>query len=108
MCKHLNIRCYDNGDGIDTFTCVDCGANVQPQLNKHDLWGWVVEHQCEFCDEFFTHEPIPYPDSHSRYAKATFCCDECASEAHENVLVNARETAREYEMYGYDMDSWYR
>lgn len=67
-----------------------------------------MKYQCEQCDIEFDYEPVMYPDPDSRWANCQFCSDECAAEAYEEVWVNAQESRREYELYGNDMDSWYR
>ena len=104
MCNHntlipINKKwCFENQE---IFECMDCGEIMKANGFR--------AYQCEMCDMFFTHKPYPYPDpDHPKHQNCTFCCDECAAEAYEEVWVNAQESRREYELYGYDMDSWYR
>ena len=67
------------------------------------------EYICEYCNECFTDDPIPFPDPDDRkFGKRIFCSDDCANEAYDEVQIGRREAARECEIWGNDIDSWYR
>jgi len=85
MCKHLFIQSHDSDAGIFDFTCMACGAHVEPVLNEHDMYEWRQNNQCECCDLKYDWEPTPYPDPDSKHAKSTFCSPECADEAVDQV-----------------------
>jgi len=110
MCNHAEVHMIVFDDRYSHSQCAYCGITMmRVQQDQNDkLYTFVPAHQCENCDQWYTTEPVPYPDPDSKHAKSTFCCDECAREAYEEVLVCAREDAREYEMWGADYDSWYR
>ena len=63
-----------------------------------------MNHQCEKCDDEFDHEPITSPET----GKRTFCSDDCLNEAIDDLRIARIEAKREYEMYGDDLDSWFR
>lgn len=108
MCNHYNIRSHGDKFGIFDFTCVDCYANVEPVLNKHDLHEWRQYRLCEYCNDKYYGEPVPYPDPDSKHCKSEYCSPECADEAVDQVRCNETMDRYEYEMWGNDLDSWYR
>ena len=63
-----------------------------------------MTHQCENCDEFFEDEPITSPET----GKRGFCSDDCLQEMIEKIELAKAEDKRQYELYGDDIDSWYR
>ena len=56
--------------------------------------------QCETCDSFFP-PGLAEGDEHH-------CCDECVFEAEEDRRIARIEAKREYQIYGTDLDSWFR
>jgi len=62
------------------------------------------KHQCEVCDEFFAHEPIMSEET----GKRGFCSEGCLQEAIDDLRIARIEAKREYELYGDDLDSWFR
>ena len=110
MCNHTEVHIIVFDDRFSHAECGQCGITMmRVQEDQNDkLYTFVPAYQCENCDEWYTTESVPYPDPDSKYAKRTFCCDECAREAYEDVVWNRIETRREFELYGPDLDSWYR
>ena len=58
-------------------------------------------HRCEYCDHFFLEEPVTD-------GLREFCSDDCLRDYLEDVRVGECEARREYELYGDDLDSWFR
>ena len=89
-------------DDWTTFSCTLCkknGAECRCLL-------------CEYCDEKITPQMEGWQEDYYVYPnsdkKANCCCDECANELQDQILIARLEDSREYEIWGYDYDSWYR
>jgi hypothetical protein len=63
--------------------------------------------QCEFCDEFF-HPEHGCEWIGGRHGKSHFCSKDCFREAQEEIRIADCEARREFDLYGDDLDSWYR
>jgi DNA replicative helicase MCM subunit Mcm2 (Cdc46/Mcm family) len=107
MCNHPTIEMhFDERNKVKHFYCKDCEHSMMfdPITAK-----FIECYQCEYCDEYFAHEPIPYPDpAIAAKRKATFCSDDCAYDALDDLRLAYMEDSREFEMWGTDYDSWYR
>lgn len=64
----------------------------------------LTDHLCEMCDEPLYGEPVTSEETGPRL----FCSEECLQEAQEELRLYAAEAKREWEMFGDDVDSWYR
>jgi len=65
-------------------------------------------HQCEYCNLFFWYTPEKQSLEYDLKQRRTYCSLECAADADEDCRVNQIESKREFEMWGDDLDSWYR
>ena len=90
--NHHGCRDHDHGKNTICPSCRWCAACDEK------------EHQCEVCDEFFVGEPITSEET----GKRQFCSDDCLFEAREDKRIAEIEAKREYELYGDDLDSWFR
>lgn len=63
-----------------------------------------MTHQCEKCDEFFDEEPITSEET----GKRKFCSDDCLQEALDDMRIAKIEAKQQWELYGDDVDSWFR
>ena len=59
---------------------------------------------CEWCNEEFDDVPCVHPE----IDMCEFCSNECANAAYEEVKYWQRVDKEQYELYGDDLDSWYR
>ena len=109
-CLHPEIHMVVVDERLCHCECAHCGILMMRVLKSFDdtLYTFVPAHQCENCDEFYSTEPVPFPDPDSKWAKSTFCCYECAQDAYESAIVGAQDDARQYECWGNDYDSWHR
>lgn len=64
----------------------------------------MTELQCELCDEPIDGHPITSEETGDR----VFCSIDCVNEAIDNILIAKIDAKREYELYGDDLDSWFR
>ena len=60
---------------------------------------------CECCDGLYLRE---HEVLGGRSGQSGFCSDICAREAAEDARIADWEAKREYELYGDDIDSWFR
>ena len=75
-----------------------CGLEfVEPDYNEVG--------QCEYCDCLYDKRDEVLG---GRDGNAGFCSDDCRREADDDIRIGDIEAQREYELYGNDMDSWYR
>lgn len=65
---------------------------------------WEYTPLCEVCDEPILEEPI----TDERTGKRGFCSDGCLQEALDDKRIADIEAKQQFELYGDDMDSWYR
>lgn len=71
-------------------------------LSNREIAG--MKHQCEKCDEFFDEEPITSEET----GKREFCSDECLQEAIDDMRIARIEAKQQWDLYGDDVDSWFR
>ena len=64
----------------------------------------MTDLQCERCDDPITGEPLTSEET----GKRVFCSIDCLSEATDDMRIARIEAKREYELYGNDLDSWFR
>lgn len=65
---------------------------------------WDYTHMCEVCDEPIKEEPI----TDERTGKRQFCSDDCLQEAIDDQRIGEIESKQQWELYGDDIDSWFR
>jgi len=88
--------------------CTNCDMPYMRVLVEgSNQYTFVPQHQCEFCNDYYEGEPVPFPDpSWNRFSNCTFCCDQCAREAYDDAVMWQRRDQMNYECYGTDVDSW--
>jgi len=65
---------------------------------------WEYAHTCEVCHDPIREEPIVSEET----GKREFCSDECLFEAIEDMRIARIEAKQQYDLYGDDLDSWFR
>lgn len=98
---------YNGDECINLF--LDMGEGKYKDITTGEIingnsLNFDIPNQCGFCNEFY-HEP---PIMSEETGLSEFCCDGCLQEALEEIRIDRIEGRRQYEMYGDDMDSWYR
>jgi len=106
LAEDLRNHVFETLDIEPELTGDDAGkvaAAVEEAYTKA-LQTLEYKYQCEFCDEEFNGAPVTSEET----GKRVFCSDDCLTEALDEIRSGQREAKRQYELYGDDLDSWYR
>lgn len=106
-CSHKHIHVQGNEEvGYQGACCLDCGIPLIRENNGQGGYEYYPQWQCEICDEACQDNSIFF--TNIRNIDYVVCSDDCRLEGEDATRVAERESHREYELYGDDLDSWFR